>query len=475
MLKLIILVVVACSARLCDSYYTPETVINWPRLECDLENIKLLANIDGNLAAAAAAAWWDDIARVKHTLTPHYFNEIVDVINDASVDNNLPREGLPVNDNFLLRFISDESTPVIIRDDEYIGNAYLNSTITRGGYYQLKGWMLRDDAKYKFYGAAEFLMDEPNALSIGNKTLLFIRVDFSDKIGAPITATAADRLLKASQTFFTRSAGGKMTLSKWAVLPTVRMPQTHAYYAQGNNYMSMLGDACNVIRSRGFDCTKYDFYSIYFSKLQPGWGGRGYVGAPGIWINGNAQPYVLCHEMGHNMGLWHANFIVSQETPPVSYGGRGVIEEYGDLYDLMGRSYDEKVFDYNLNEKQRLLWVNPPAEVAAGKYLLSPIDGNITSKDSPIYGFKIPYNAARTHWYYFSFRSRPVASEYIGGAVEVHMTYNIYDSVNSTHYLDTKPFGGGRDPIKLGNSFAASKYTVTFVAIDGGRAVVTVN
>jgi hypothetical protein len=60
-----------------------------------------------------------------------------------------------------------------------------------------------------------------------------------------------------------------------------------------------------------------------------------------IWLNGATQPYVLAHELGHNVGLGHANTLTCT-TPAgtratLSAAGQCRSVEYGDNTDVMGQ------------------------------------------------------------------------------------------------------------------------------------------
>ena len=70
-----------------------------------------------------------------------------------------------------------------------------------------------------------------------------------------------------------------------------------------------------------------------------GWGGLGVVGGGWSWINGTLDTYVTAHEMGHNLGLHHANGLsCTSGGNPVSFSDTCVNQEYNDPLDVMGSS-----------------------------------------------------------------------------------------------------------------------------------------
>jgi hypothetical protein len=88
----------------------------------------------------------------------------------------------------------------------------------------------------------------------------------------------------------------------------------------------------------GFQPTGYD-HIVYVMEHQSGcnFGGSADLGGKRSWINGNVYAPAVIHELGHNMGLHHANALhCSQGGTPVSIGSNCTNEEYGDPYDVMG-------------------------------------------------------------------------------------------------------------------------------------------
>ena len=105
-------------------------------------------------------------------------------------------------------------------------------------------------------------------------------------------------------------------------------------------------------RKSGFGTGGYDRFMV----VSPQCASTSYGELPGrvTWIR-EAKPYlaVLVHELGHNLGLHHANStICSQQQRRVTEGGTCSDQEYGDMWDAMGMS-DRP---YSVPVLQRLGW-----------------------------------------------------------------------------------------------------------------------
>ncbi len=188
----------------------------------------------------------------------------------------------------------------------------------------------------------------------GVKSLLVIRVDFSDKAGAPVDsgATVMDAAYLTnritaevspwiSQVSYNKSS---MTLAAGDVTGVLRMPQSASTYATGGLNSQMRLDALELATTAGFTPGNYDRVALVFSSLSsiPGsqitYGGLGQIGDVFTWYNGTFSQGLVVHEFGHNFGLRHANLwqIPGASTDPVDPAGTPT--EYGDVFDMMGSS-----------------------------------------------------------------------------------------------------------------------------------------
>ena len=203
-----------------------------------------------------------------------------------------------------------------------------------------------------------------SAYTGGIKRLLILRVDFSDLTGAPLSDAAATNMLTGINSFYREQSFGKTGFQRLgagsALTPTLRMPKTAAVYGAGDAAL-LRTDARAAARTAGFNTALFDFDLICMGAV-PGfnWSGLGYIGAPGAWIRSSfdASGGVPSHELGHNLGLLHANF---WDTGGQSVTGAGSNVEYGDSFDTMGNAGAGKRH-FNARYKNYLGWM-PTAEV----------------------------------------------------------------------------------------------------------------
>jgi hypothetical protein len=74
-------------------------------------------------------------------------------------------------------------------------------------------------------------------------------------------------------------------------------------------------------------------YGLAEVGLSPGFGGRLYVR--------DTAPSVIAHEFGHNFSLGHSGALVCEDAIEPSETGTCGVDEYGDLYDVMGYSWGQ--------------------------------------------------------------------------------------------------------------------------------------
>lgn len=187
------------------------------------------------------------------------------------------------------------------------------------------------------------------------KSVYYIRVDFSDKPGEPITKAALETALGASSDSLKSMSQNKTWLNYTVSDVVVRLPLTTTEYkTQGAGKLHDDAKAAFTALNTGITLANYNIVGVYMTSIgMGGWAGLASVGGGSQWLQGSSHRFVLDHEFGHNYGLLHAH---SWNTTDGSVTGVGESEDYGDIYDAMGASYDLRA-TFHPQGRSKLNWL----------------------------------------------------------------------------------------------------------------------
>ena len=233
----------------------------------------------------------------------------------------------------------------------------------------------------------------------GKKRILFIRVDFPDREGNPLNDEATVFAMKRSNEFLSDNSYGKFTIETVLVPGVLRMPKPAAWYQadpeiRDDELLAHGRDAAKALDPK-YNYRDHDLYMVCFDSIFDGWAGKARVGTIGLWLNGGFTNDTIQHEIGHNLGLYHANaWVPTQGDSPI---GAGEHEEYGDPYDNMG---DYSPYGhYNVYFKNYLSWI-PSASVKSvsrtGTYRVKAHDHR--EAHIGVRALKIGKNSGRDYW-----------------------------------------------------------------------------
>jgi hypothetical protein len=276
-----------------------------------------------------------------------------------------------------------------------------------------------------------------SAWTEGRKRLLLVRVDFSDLPGQPFTPLQGTNLITDMDRFYSEMSYGKMGFHLPGAgsdyTPVLRMPLSAAVYGVLDP-SRLRTDALTIARTNGFDATHYDLDVICTGNVTGyKFTGLAYVGLRGAWVkNSFANAGPIAHEIGHNLGLNHANFWDTSGLGPI---GPGKEQEYGDSSDTMSLSTGYSRH-FNARSKEFLNWLSD-AEIASptssGVVRLFAHDS--TNAAAGPRAIRIARNSRTNYW--FEFRTlhtnAPIAASSLG--------IRWADNTNrATLFIDTTPW-----------------------------------
>lgn len=238
----------------------------------------------------------------------------------------------------------------------------------------------------------------------GRKRYLLMRVDFPDyAVDAFPTNNAFQHMIDMSN-FLAAISYNRHIIAPVGkgsdITPVMRMSQNASAY--DNEGLSILYPEARAAAQNvfGYDLNQYDFFFVCTGgRPSYGYAGLGYVGGVGYHLaNGYFDVRTSAHELGHNLGLSHANWF---DTGDRSTIGPGSNEEYGDPFDTMGGSGGGSRH-FSASFKSRLGWV--PASDAitvttSGVYRVHAHD--ITTAPYGVRALRLNRSSGNPYWIEF--------------------------------------------------------------------------
>jgi hypothetical protein len=310
-----------------------------------------------------------------------------------------------------------------------------------------------------------------SAYTEGTKDLILIRVDFSDLVGVPFPDATGVSLINGLNAFYRESSYGRTGFSPGGagsdVTPTLRMPQTAAYYGANNAYLQLRSDARAAAAAAGYTLGNYDFDLICFGAV-PGWGwaGLGYVGAPGVWLRSYFTAGVAGHELGHNYGLNHANFWDTGGQSIIGTNGTSI--EYGDSFDTMGAA-SAGANHFNTRYKAYLNWLQTGETLSvstSGVYRIYPHDD---TNSTGLRGLRIVRSSTTNYW--VEFRQKFTGNRWLMSGAGIRWAGN---GNERSHLLDTTPGstdGKNDAALVLGRTFSDTAAGIHITTLRKGGTI----
>jgi hypothetical protein len=279
----------------------------------------------------------------------------------------------------------------------------------------------------------------------GAKKVLFMRVIFPDASGESISEGDANDLMRQADNFFIENSYGAISLQT-TVTPLLTLEQPATWYAANMASYELLRDARRAAAAAGYNTDDYDLDIVH--SAVPRLGAQAYVGNKGAWLN-TSNAGTACHELGHNLGLWHANAWITSD----GIIGAGANREYGNVFDTMGNA--QALLGFNAYFRHQLDWLPETAIqtiTSNGVYRLYPFDVS-TRDNKATYALKIETGSGRDYW--IEARQQLLTSSWSPANVLVYWS-PWAQSAGGDQLLDMNPGGSGGfydAGLALGKSF----------------------
>jgi hypothetical protein len=294
-----------------------------------------------------------------------------------------------------------------------------------------------------------------DAWSQGPKTLLYMRVAFPDDPSEPITEDGAYAAMDTVNQWFIENSYNTTELIT-TVTPLLMLPYPKAFYSEAGTGR-LLSDSRQAAREQAALDTDNFHWDIVRHGNVPGfsYGGLAFVRGKGTWLQSSGVG-VTAHELGHNYGLWHANYWTANGDSII---GPGTHQEYGNSFDTMGAA-SAGANHFNASFKNQLDWL-PETFVHDvtdnGTYRIYTFDApSIISGQK--YAIKVRKDYDRNYW--AEFRQRFPSNRWFGNGVHLNWdpwNNGVFDSAGGTHLLDATPGtpdGKNDCPVIVGRTFS---------------------
>jgi hypothetical protein len=318
------------------------------------------------------------------------------------------------------------------------------------------------------------------AYTFGEQRTLMILITFEDSTNPPYTVATAQQLLFSTVNDFMRENSQNQTwltgeVAGW--FPTTLSSTT----CDSNGIRNAAREAATAA---GYDLSNYRRFIYGFPKNACSWLGLGQVGGSTThaWINGKISTRVVAHELGHNLGVYHAR---AMECGTTTLGSNCSTIEYGNPADIMGVS--GTVAHFNAFKKERMGWLNYGSSAplltitGSGTYSIEPY----AMVGSGIKGLKILKSTntttGRRTFYYVEYRGGGYGFDSSLGknsAMQngVMITIGTEASGNSSYALDmtpeTSPWSDA--PLPVGRTFSDPDADVNITPIAASSSGATV-
>lgn len=231
--------------------------------------------------------------------------------------------------------------------------------------------------------------------------------------------------------------------------------------------------------AEGIDLTGYRHVLYVFpSQSSCSWLGIAPVGGDWAMINGNLGVHPIAHELGHNLGLEHADSLTcTSGGVRVQISDTCTLTNYGDPFDVMGNIAPRHSSGFNLAALGILSPENVETVETSGTY---SIHSALHPTAEPTL-LRVPRERTSGgnvfSWYYLEVRETGGVFEAVADASTTGVSIRTMDGFSTeTMLLDANPSTAtfADAPLAAGETFDAGPVQITTLSSGGGSATVSV-
>ncbi len=304
-----------------------------------------------------------------------------------------------------------------------------------------------------------------------SRKVAVILLNFSDDTSQPVTSEAAKQAIfsdpnyPTTNDFYKSNSYNKVGLSGL----TNTDGDIFGYYTvkatkAGNCDYNLWGtQADEAAQAAGVDLTGYNHIVYAFPSAPCPFSGIAELPGSRMWLNGVVRADLISHELGHNLGLFHANGFICKDARgfKTSVSDTCTSQEYSDSFDTMGEGGDD---DFNGHYKNRLGWLastNVQTVTTSGDYTI----GSLESSGSEVKVLRVPRYVAYSGQLYLQLEYRQRNGEGVlvrqvsDDAFNPHS--NLIDTTDETVFY--QPFKDA--PLAIGRTLTDTTNKVTITPI----------
>ncbi len=296
--------------------------------------------------------------------------------------NRLPIHGIAIDDQLAIddapfRLLEDPETGVDPREARDIRIAVGDERQSFTTAVELDAWRKRA-AHAEAAPDPHAILSGPDTAAapanwtFGEKRVLFIRAEFPDDPGLPVTDAEINATMAEVDQFYRDTSRGRCSMRTTILPGALRLTRNKGDFLNNTfNYTHVWNEA--VALARAYDAAnggtgtyhpdRADRFMVVCKSVSSfGFLGIATVGFSGALLNGTVASWVTAHELGHNHGVSHANAWRPTGPSPI---GSGTPESYGDPFDVMGNTARLPGAHFNVKHKETLLYLDSDQIVPA--------------------------------------------------------------------------------------------------------------